>query len=254
MQPYKSVLVMSVLVGLLAGASQGETGPWTIVQLTDDDYPDGYPQVSGSNVVWQGWDGNDYEIFLYDGTTTIQLTDNDCADRPPRVSGSNVVWDGQGTPGGIHAFEIFLAFPDCNTNGIPDDTETNTDGDGLIDECDGCPGSDLSETIIIDGCDTGVANMMLGDGCTMAELIAECAEGALNHGAFVSCVAHLTNEWKRDGLISGQEKGRIQQCAAQADIPPDGLVAPASVAPPTHGSHGDALPVHQSSRQTSPSR
>ena len=111
-------------------------------------------------------------------------------------------------------------FPDCNSNGIPDECEADTDGDGLIDECDACPDSDLNETILIDGCDTGVANMMLGDGgCTMADEIAGCAEGVTRHGEFVSCVARLTNEWRRDGLISGRERGRIRQCAAQAEIP-----------------------------------
>ena len=77
-----------------------------------------------------------------------------------------------------------------------------------------------SKTIIIGGCDTGVRNVMLGDGgCMMTDSIAECAGAAATHGAFVSCVAHLANEWKQDGLISGQEKGRIQRCAARADIP-----------------------------------
>jgi hypothetical protein len=28
---------------------------------------------------------------------------------------------------------------DCNTNGIPDACETDSDGDGVIDDCDGCP-------------------------------------------------------------------------------------------------------------------
>jgi hypothetical protein len=31
----------------------------------------------------------------------------------------------------------------------------------------------------------------------------------------VSSVAHLTNEWKADDLISGKEKGAIQSAAAK---------------------------------------
>ena len=109
---------------------------------------------------------------------------------------------------------------DCDDDGVPDECELDSDGDGLIDDCDACPDSDLSDTIVIDGCDSGVTNRMLGDeGCTMADRIGKCAEDAPNHGAFVSCVAHLTNAWKSDGLITGQEKGRIQRCAAQSDIP-----------------------------------
>jgi hypothetical protein len=72
---------------------------------------------------------------------------------------------------------------------------------------------------VIDDCDTGVANMMLGDdGCTMADRLAQCADGVATHGEFVSCVAQLTNGWKRDGLISGRDKGRIQSCAAQSNL------------------------------------
>jgi probable HAF family extracellular repeat protein len=91
---------------------------------------------------------------------------------------------------------------------------------------DACPDSDLNDTIVIDGCDADVANLMLDDGCTMADRIAQCAEDASNHGDFVSCVAHLTNEWKHSGLISGHEKGRIHRCAAQADIPTEPGVPP----------------------------
>ena len=92
----------------------------------------------------------------------------------------------------------------------------DTDGDGLPDDVDACPVSDLSATVVIGGCDSGVANGLLDSGCTLNDLIAACAEGADNHGAFVACVAHLTNQLKDDGLITGREKGAIQRCAARA--------------------------------------
>ena len=97
---------------------------------------------------------------------------------------------------------------------VSEPAPTDTDGDGIPDEDDACPESDLSETIFIDGCDTGVDNLLFDDGCTMADRIAECADAATSHGEFVACVAALTNEWKNNGLISGKEKGRIQRCAA----------------------------------------
>jgi hypothetical protein len=90
---------------------------------------------------------------------------------------------------------------------------------GIPDDVDNCPESNLEQTIIIDGCDSEVENLLFEDGCTMSDLIAECADGANNHGKFVSCVSHLTNDWKSQNLISGKEKGAIQSCAAQADIP-----------------------------------
>ena len=32
--------------------------------MTDNSYNDLYPVISGLNVVWQGWDGHDYEIYM----------------------------------------------------------------------------------------------------------------------------------------------------------------------------------------------
>ena len=93
------------------------------------------------------------------------------------------------------------------------------DNDGIPDDIDECTNSDLSQTVVIDGCDTGVQNELLGDGCSINDLIGECADNATNHGNFVSCVSKLTNDLKKSGIITGQEKGAIQSCAAQANIP-----------------------------------
>ncbi len=110
-----------------------------------------------------------------------------------------------------------LAWDRFTFNVVPLDS----DNDGIPDDEDACPDSDLSETVIIDGCDSGVGNLLFEDGCTMADLIAECAEGAVTHGQFVSCVALLTIEWKRAGLIEDQEEGLVERCAARSNIPGD---------------------------------
>jgi hypothetical protein len=110
------------------------------------------------------------------------------------------------------------ASPDCDEDAVPDECESDSDGDGLINDCDGCLDSSLERTIVVDDCDTGVVNIMLGDdGCSMADRIAECADGASNHGEFLRCVARVSNEWKQRALIDKWQKGRIQRCAAQAD-------------------------------------
>lgn len=92
----------------------------------------------------------------------------------------------------------------------------DSDGDGVADDVDACVNSDLSPTIVIDGIDTGVENQLFDDGCTMSDLIGFCVEISEDHGDFVSCVAHLTNDWKKEGVISGKEKGKIQSAAAKA--------------------------------------
>lgn len=84
---------------------------------------------------------------------------------------------------------------------------------------DDCLNSDLSPTVIIAGCDSGVTNTLFESGCNISDFVTDCAESAADHGQFVSCVAHLTNTLKKSGTITGQQKGAIQSCAAQTDIP-----------------------------------
>jgi hypothetical protein len=128
----------------------------------------------------------------------------------------------QGTPNGAQDLVVIRLTSTSNPL-ISDVAETTTvassidgDGDGLTDECDDCPDSDLGATIVIDDCDTGVANHWFSEGCSMSDLIAECRASAANHGAFVSCVAHLASSWRNAGLITGQQRGAIVSCAARA--------------------------------------
>jgi hypothetical protein len=93
------------------------------------------------------------------------------------------------------------------------------DQDGIVDPQDRCPDSDSRPTLFIQASDTGVENKMLATGCTMADALAASAAQARNHGAFVSGVTNLTNEWKKAGLISGPQRGAIQSCAGSASIP-----------------------------------
>jgi len=89
----------------------------------------------------------------------------------------------------------------------------------VIGTVDQCADSDRSATVVVDRCNSGVTNTLFATGCTISDLISECATGASNHGQFVSCVAHLTNDLKKAGTITGQQTGAIQSCAAQAHIP-----------------------------------
>lgn len=58
----------------------------TVIQVTDNDYDDEHPQISGNTIVWPGSDGNDDEIYFWDGNTVIQVTDNDYSDEYPVLS------------------------------------------------------------------------------------------------------------------------------------------------------------------------
>ena len=92
----------------------------------------------------------------------------------------------------------------------------DADGDLVNDEVDCNSQSDSRITIVIGGIDTGVANQLFTNGCTSADLIAALRAPASNQGAFVSGVAHLTNDWVAAGLITGEEKGKVQSAAARS--------------------------------------
>jgi len=94
-----------------------------------------------------------------------------------------------------------------------------SDRDGVPDGLDSCLGSDQHTTVVIGGCDSGTPNTVFANGCRISDQVMACAQGAKNHGAWVSCVAHVTNDLKKDGTITGAQKGAIQSCAAGAPIP-----------------------------------
>jgi cholinesterase len=77
----------------------------------------------------------------------------------------------------------------------------------------------VAPTVIIGECNSGVPNEVLTTGSTYSDLIMQAGYGAENHDQFVSAVAFITNELKKCGAISGSQKGAIQKCGAQADIP-----------------------------------
>ena len=96
---------------------------------------------------------------------------------------------------------------------IPDDL----DGDGITDNLDACPYSNLSATVVLGSCDTGVRNPVDTNGCTIFDRIAKCGVGINKPSQFVSCVSQLTNNLKQAGIINDNEEGAIQRCAAQAN-------------------------------------
>ena len=82
--------VVIFMIVLCLGVSQTKAD-WTITQLTDNDNDDVFPTISGTNVAWMQWDGEDYEIYT---NFAGQLTNNDTRDWLPAISGTNVVWEG----------------------------------------------------------------------------------------------------------------------------------------------------------------
>jgi hypothetical protein len=50
------------------------------------------PKVSEEGIVWQAWDGNDWEVMFFDGQFTDQITDNDMQDVTPVIEDGYVLW------------------------------------------------------------------------------------------------------------------------------------------------------------------
>ena len=94
-------------------------------------------------------------------------------------------------------------------------TFPDADGDGIADDEDCNQNSDTAPTIIIGGIDTGVPNMLFPTGCTMSDLLTLLKDPARNHGDYISAVAHLTNQWVAEGLLTGEQKGAIQNAAGK---------------------------------------
>jgi len=50
------------------------------------------PKVSEAGIVWQAWDGNDWEVMYFDGDYTEQITDNLAQDVTPVIEDGYVLW------------------------------------------------------------------------------------------------------------------------------------------------------------------
>jgi hypothetical protein len=84
-----------------------------------------------------------------------------------------------------------------------------------VGEADACPGSDLSETVVMRDVDSGVDNRDRGDGCTIEDLIRDEDEWP-SHGRFMRHVQQITDRLVRDGVISRAEQGRILAAAGRS--------------------------------------
>lgn len=62
------------------------------VQLTDTDTNNTEPSIDGAYISWQHWDGEDWEIVLFDGSDLKYLTDNQTHDLAPSVHEGRVIW------------------------------------------------------------------------------------------------------------------------------------------------------------------
>ena len=85
---------------------------------------------------------------------------------------------------------------------------SDSDGDGVLDSADLCPGTPAGEVVDAQGCsfDQNIAHICIPD------------ESLKNHGQYVSCVAKSTKVLANLFFIENNERGQIVSVAAQSDI------------------------------------
>jgi hypothetical protein len=65
-----------------------------IIQLTDNDTSDFRPSLYNGTIAWAMHDGNDFEIYYWDGNATTQVTNNSFDDMRPSLYNGTIAWIG----------------------------------------------------------------------------------------------------------------------------------------------------------------
>lgn len=100
----------------------------------------------------------------------------------------------------------------------------DSDGDGVPDNVDQCPDSDLRPTVWIRNFNTRIPNQIGGQpvnsqGCSLADLVDAVVESAAanahNRGEFLRAVALGLRELQKEGLLPGRLCGPFLDCAGR---------------------------------------
>ena len=97
----------------------------------------------------------------------------------------------------------------------------DSDDDGVLDEDDHCPLSDLDGFVVVGSVTTTINNATIGvneDGCSIQDLVNECEDNAKNHGQFVSCITQLANDLYKAGVITKQQRDQMKTGAAKSSV------------------------------------
>jgi hypothetical protein len=95
------------------------------------------------------------------------------------------------------------------------------DEDGVPSPIDQCPDSDLRPFVDVNGSQSGqtsVPNTVDEDGCSIQDLVNKAARGVRNHGQYVSAIAHLADQLRRDGIITSGQANELKVGAARSSI------------------------------------
>ncbi|RZB38447.1 MAG: hypothetical protein SRB2_00195 [Desulfobacteraceae bacterium Eth-SRB2] len=118
-------------------------------------------------------------------------------------------------------FVANTAQADYDLDGQGDACDIDDDDDGVPDELDNCPLSTNADQVDSDDADDQRLSIPSGDivnylGCSINDLC-PCDNEWKNHGAYVKCVAHRSEEFLSEGLITELQKDAVVSNAAESD-------------------------------------
>lgn len=193
------------------------------------------PQSAIANGTWQTWDALNGGWYSTNGTggtspgTVKSLADYQAAlpsGTTAKIVGIHIT---AGLPSAT-GWSSFTGNVDCFTIGVSGgdtktyDFELDADNDGVPDDQDQCLDSDMRPKVDVNGSQSGVTSIQNStntQGCTIQDQVNQCADGATNHGQYVSCVTQLANQLYNDGTISKSQRQEMKTGAAQSDIGKD---------------------------------
>jgi len=103
---------------------------------------------------------------------------------------------------------------DFDGDGIGDVCDPDDDNDGVNDEDDAYPNSDPSPTVGIGGTELDIPNRDIGGGATLADYVNTAEENCTDTSG-ADCMSESLNVLLDQGIISGKEKGKLQNAIAK---------------------------------------
>ncbi|MEU7591014.1 plastocyanin/azurin family copper-binding protein [Micromonospora sp. NPDC049230] len=160
---------------------------------------------------------NDDGAYVGGATVTVTATDDGSGVASIEYALDTGAWTAYASPVAVRALGAHTVRYRATDTAGNASTEQSTTFTVVADGTDGCPASDTRATVIIDGDDTGVANVDTGDGCTVNDLIDEHADYP-GHAAFVRHVEAVTAALVTGGTLNRRQQGAIVRAAARSDV------------------------------------
>lgn len=162
-------------------------------------------------------DRNDDGAYVGGATVTVTATDDESGVAKVEYALDTGAWTTYSGPVTVRAVGAHTVRYRATDTAGNTSTEQSTTFTVVADGTDACPESDTRPTVIIDGDDTGVANVDTGDGCTINDLIDEHADHP-GHAEFVRHVEAVTTALVTAGTLDRRQQGAIVRAAARSDV------------------------------------